>query len=99
MAQEIEVYWSNRALRHLDEIYERIEEADPLAAKRFVERLEKMVDVLRVSPALGRMVPEVGRPEVRERIYQRYRLIYRMSSTEVEIIAVWHSARESLPEL
>jgi plasmid stabilization system protein ParE len=41
------------------------------------------------------MVPEYQRPELRERIQGRYRLVYRIISDElIEIIAVHHSARQ-----
>jgi plasmid stabilization system protein ParE len=41
------------------------------------------------------MVPEFGRPEVREIIFRSYRIIYRINQTDrsLEIVRFWHGAR------
>jgi plasmid stabilization system protein ParE len=44
-------------------------------------------------PELGRVVPEVGRAEVREIIFRGYRVIYRVAPRLVEILTVRHGKR------
>ncbi|MCW5921169.1 MAG: type II toxin-antitoxin system RelE/ParE family toxin [Saprospiraceae bacterium] len=45
-------------------------------------------------PLLGRMVPELNIPSIRELIVEKYRIIYFVSDApEIRIIAIRHSAR------
>lgn len=51
-----------------------------------VERLEEF-------PRSGRMVPEVAQEDYREVILGAYRIVYRLTGNQVEILTVHHSAR------
>jgi plasmid stabilization system protein ParE len=42
------------------------------------------------------MVPEVGRPEIREVIEAPYRVIYRLTAQHVEVVAVVHARRAGI---
>ena len=42
---------------------------------------------------MGRVVPEVNNPSVREIIFQNYRIIYRNLINYVEIVTVFHGSR------
>ena len=103
MAGEIELSWSPEALEQLESIFEYIAKRDLEAAKRLVKKLDEFADGLLITPEIGRIVPEYGRPDLRERIHgkrhKRYRLIYRVRPDEIEIVAVWHTASPNLPEL
>jgi toxin ParE1/3/4 len=46
-----------------------------------------------VGKLAGRMGPEFGLPLVRELIEGPYRVIYRVETERVEILAVFHGAR------
>jgi plasmid stabilization system protein ParE len=52
-----------------------------------------VTDRLSQFPRSGRIVPELGRDDIREVIVQSYRVIYRLRGDEVEILTVHHSAR------
>lgn len=52
------------------------------------------VDRLRDYPLLGRIVPELARPNLRELIEGTYRFVYRLTTDEVQILAVVHGARD-----
>ena len=39
---------------------------------------------------MGRIVPEIGDPNIRELIIYSFRLIYEMSSNRIEVLAVIH---------
>jgi plasmid stabilization system protein ParE len=45
-------------------------------------------------PDLGRVVPEVGRAEVREIIFGSYRVVYRVAPRLVEVLTVRHAKRK-----
>ena len=103
MAGEIELSWSPEALEQLESIFEYIAKRDLEAAKRLVQQLDELAEGIVFTPEIGRVVPEYGQPDLRERIHgkrhKRYRLIYRVRPDEIEIVAVWHTSREKLPEL
>lgn len=44
-------------------------------------------------PRSGRVVPELGRDDIREIFVQSYRIIYRARPDTVEILTVHHGAR------
>jgi plasmid stabilization system protein ParE len=49
-------------------------------------------------PESGRMVPEFGRPNLRELILRPYRIVYRLQGDVLEIVTVFHAAR-MVPEI
>jgi plasmid stabilization system protein ParE len=51
------------------------------------------VESLACFPELGRIVPEYQRPDLRELIFQNYRIVYRVKTDGVEVAAVVHCAR------
>jgi len=62
------------------------------------ERL--LIDALEAASSLdafserGRIVPELNLPSVRELLVQRYRLLYEVMPTVVQILAFLHGARD-----
>ena len=65
----------------------------PRYANLFADRVFRATDRLAQFPKSGRVVPEIGRDDVREVIVQSYRVIYRLLPEEVEILTVHHGAR------
>lgn len=85
----MKVFWSVRALRNIEEIYNYVAADKPEAARRLAEKLMLAGDELANHPYLGR----VARPgELRELIVGSYLLVYRVRD-EIEIVAVVHGAR------
>ena len=48
---------------------------------------------LSTFPERGRIVPELGLPEVREIIFRSYRGVYRIVPGQAQILRSWHAAR------
>lgn len=65
----------------------------PRYATLFAERVFQATDRLAQFSRVGRVVPEVGRDDIREVIVQSYRVIYRLLPDEVEILTIHHGAR------
>jgi len=42
---------------------------------------------------MGRVVPEYQQENLRERIYQNYRIVYRVQPEAVEMVAIVHGVR------
>ena len=49
-----------------------------------------MVEDIASFPKIGRVVPEYNDPNLRERIYGNYRIVYRLKDDVVEIAAISH---------
>jgi plasmid stabilization system protein ParE len=45
-------------------------------------------------PQAGRTVPETNDENIRELLFQRYRIIYRVRKDHVEVLSVIHGARD-----
>lgn len=92
-----ELTWSPRSVADLAEICEYISRDSVHYSRLFAQRVIAAVESLAYFPELGRTVPEYQRPDLRELIFQNYRIVYRVRTDSVEIAAVVHSAR-LLPE-
>ena len=65
-----------------------------MRARRFIERMLAAIDHLRIFPNMGRLVPEAGyREDVRELIYQGYRIMYLVRPDQLFMIAIIHGSR------
>ncbi len=92
------VVWTAEAQAHLEGIYQYIHRDAPLYARRVVDNITSRSVQLSAHPHSGRIVPEYGELELRELIVFPYRLIYRVKSDRIDVIAVFHGA-QLLPEV
>lgn len=67
------------------------------ASERFFFQVVDQANGLLEQPELGRVVPEYGRQELRERIFGNYRIVYRLKSQVIEILAVYRCSQR-LPQ-
>jgi toxin ParE1/3/4 len=95
----VKVQWTENAISHLIAIYDYIAQDSPFYAQRMVDRLTRCSQQLVDFPRSGRMVPEYEEEDLRELIERPYRVIYRVRSDAIEIVAVIHSARRLPTEL
>jgi toxin ParE1/3/4 len=87
----VNIAWSPLAIERILEIAAWIATDRRDAGEKLVEGIFAAVERLREFPESGRQVPEFERPELREVIYRKYRIIYRTESDLVEILTVRHS--------
>ena len=87
------VRWTENSLRHLLDIYEYISQNSPFYAQRMVDRLTKRSEQIADFPMSGRNVPEYSANDIRELIEKPYRIIYRINSDQIDILAVIHGSR------
>ncbi len=90
--------WSPRAIADLEAIRDHIAADSEQYASLVMARLVAAPDRLLQFPESGRMVPEFGRPNLRELVLRPYRIVYRLRGDVVEIATVFHGAR-MVPEL
>ncbi|MCD9023462.1 type II toxin-antitoxin system RelE/ParE family toxin [Cohnella silvisoli] len=89
----VELIWSPRSLKDLELIFEYIKQDSIEMARAFVNELIQTATTIPEFPYSGRLVPEFNRDNIREKIYQSYRIIYRIRGQEVELITCLHQAR------
>jgi len=86
--------WTDPAVNALQGIHDYIAQDQPFYAVRFIERIVVTAERLRDFPELGRKVPEADKNDVRELIFQGYRIIYRHKSNRIQILTVVHGSRD-----
>jgi addiction module RelE/StbE family toxin len=88
------VIWSDPAKEDLKKIYDYIAGDSKYYAikvsQEFIEKSEQLVEL----PKVGRIVPEIEDPNIRELIIYSYRLIYEISPNRIEILAIIHGKQD-----
>jgi len=84
------VIWSIPAKHDLEKIHKFIAKDSQYYALKvsneFIEKSEILIDF----PEMGRIVPELGNPKIRELFIYSYRLIYEISEKSIEVLAIIH---------
>lgn len=85
--------WTRQAIADLEAIGDFIARDAPSVAQVVARQIIEAVERLEVFPRSGRVVPEVGRDDIREIILGSYRIIYLVNEEEVNILTVFHASR------
>ena len=83
--------WTRSALADLQRILDYIAQDDPQAAKALAVGFRQTAEHLTRHPFLGRHGDLEGTREVM--LHRNYPLTYRVSSTAIEILQIWHVAQ------
>ena len=86
---------TTQALHDLRSIASYIAQDDPEIAIRFGDALIDQALGLSSFPQMGRVVPEIGDPSIREIAWGNYRIVYRVRTdpARIEVLRFWHGAR------
>lgn len=90
----MKIEWAIRARTDVRELRQYIAQDSPHYARRFIEKIFQAVEKLPEHPRLGRQVPEAARDDVRELIFQGYRIIYVIKPECVFVASVVHGSRD-----
>lgn len=94
--ENFKVIWSVDAKEDLVEIIEFIKLDSIDTAKNTLLKIKELTKDLYFSPERGRVVPElnqIGISKYRELIFQRWRIIYKLSHETVSILMIIDSRR------
>lgn len=94
MATRRRVAWSENARDGLDEVLSYIEKESIQGARSVARSTLEMAASLETLAERGRVVPELADPTIREVFVFRYRLMYRIETERVTILAFVHGARD-----
>ena len=87
------VIWTREALNRLLEIEEFIALDSPQRAESFVDYLIERGESIGQNPEIGRIVPEIANPDIREIIARKYRVVYRIQKDAIVILTVFEGHR------
>ncbi|MFZ5492577.1 MAG: type II toxin-antitoxin system RelE/ParE family toxin [Pseudomonadota bacterium] len=90
----MKVEWSLPARDDLAQIRAHIAADSPRYARQFSERIIRAVRKLHEFPLIGRKVPEADLDNVRELIFQNYRIIYHVEEHHLFVLSVTHGSRD-----
>ena len=88
------VIWTHTGQSTLDEAVAYIAQDSLPAAQRLLESALDTAGSLSLLSERGRIVPEMQQPNIRELLVGRYRLMYEVFDSKVEILAFIHGARD-----
>ena len=91
MAQKIR--WSPRAASNFEDICNYIAKDSEVYAAIFAKKIDGVIKYIPQFPRAGRIVLEYRDEDIREKIYENYRIVYRIKGEFIEIIAICHSAK------
>jgi addiction module RelE/StbE family toxin len=94
MADAIKINWTRQAIEDIYETREYYTHRSEKYAEQLTDKIFEKADNLKQYPQMGRMVPELERPKIRELVYKNYRIIYHVvSKDQIDILAVHNSLR------
>ena len=88
------IVWSEPAWHDLEQVADYIAQDSLHYAATFVREVRDAARSLATFAERGRIVPELNDPAVRELLVGRYRLMYRVAPSTVQIVAFVHGARD-----
>jgi toxin ParE1/3/4 len=89
----MKVLWTEQTWTRLAEIEAFLSRDDPEAASRLVDTLIERGEALAHYPDRGRKLLEIPGSGLRELIVGNYRLVYRRSLKEIEVLTVFEGHR------
>ena len=88
------VRWTSPAKRDLKRIYDYIAEDSIFYARKVTEDIVSKSEFLEDFPEMGRVVPELENPLIRELIVYSYRIVYEITEGNVHILTIIHGKRD-----
>ena len=87
------IRWLPRARDDLKEIRAFIARDSKINARRWIAKIRRSAESLRLFPEAGSLVGEFPEAALRESFVGAYRVIYRIRGSAVEILRVIHGSR------
>ncbi|SNS05495.1 Plasmid stabilization system protein ParE [Anaerovirgula multivorans] len=88
------IEWTEPAVIDLEDIRDYISRDSKYYGLVVVERIFDAVEKLSSFPNIGREVPETSSSNIKEIIFNNYRIIYKLDGEIILILAIIHGARD-----
>ena len=89
----MEVILTDRFLTRVEECTDHIALDHVETAVKWAEGVFEHCEQLQSHPESGRIVPEFGRPEIRELIHGSYRPAYEVKANQIDMLTIWHTSQ------
>lgn len=87
------IKWSPQAVSHFEGICDYIAKDSNYYALLFARKVVAIIKTIPQFPKSGRVVPEYRDENLREKIHENYRIVYRIKAEAIEIVAICHGSR------
>ena len=87
------VKWSNPAKQDLRMIFDYIKKDSLFYARKVIQEILDKSESLEDYPNVGRVVPELNEPNIREVLTYSFRMVNQIGIEGIEILALIHSRR------
>lgn len=87
------VKWTAPAKRDLRDLHDYIAKDSKYYAQKVSQDIVNKSERVKLFPEIGRIVPEIDDPNIREIFVYSYRLIYEVLSGNVQVLALIHGKR------
>ena len=91
----MKVVWTYLAVGNLIEANRYIAKENPDAARSVINDIYEAGNRIKEFSEKGRIVPEIGKHNVREVFCLNYRIIYKMESKRITILTVRHMRQDT----
>lgn len=88
------IQWTSPAVSDLEAIREYISKDSVYYANRFIDKIFDSVEILVEQPEIGRLIPEIEKQNLRELLFQNFRIMYRIIPGAIQIIAIIRASRD-----
>jgi toxin ParE1/3/4 len=89
----MKIRWTHEVLDRLIEIEEYISKDSPERGATFIDQIFEHAELLSDKSRIGRTVPELANPDIRELVFKKYRIVYRLKAQYIEILTVFEGYR------
>ena len=90
----VKIRWTRKATEDIYALREFFKGHSEKYAEQLTEKIFEKAEYLEHYPEIGRIVPELDRPEIRELIFKNYRIVYYVVSSDyIDILAVHNGLR------
>ena len=86
--------WTKEALDQLNSIETYIGQNNPERAEQFILFLINSTKSITNNSKIGRIVPEITNPKIREIIVKQYRIVYQIKNKNIEILTVFNGQKQ-----
>ena len=93
MDKVTKIIWTETGISSLENIIDFISKDSEYYASNFCKKVIQFIETLKSFPEIGRIVPEYNIDELRELIYQNYRIIYKISKKNINIVYIGHCTK------
>ncbi len=87
------IKWAPRSASNFEDICIYIAKDSEFYATLFAKKVTAIIKAIPKFPQAGRIVPEYKDVNLREKIYENYRIVYRIKEDIIEIVAICHGAK------